>query len=107
MRFIMIVALLPALGACEAIAGAEGATTVVTGKTMSDHFISVVSGKHCSSIRANNGQNFCEEDDIPSPQNVYCYPTLGSVTCYDRPDPHKGRYRMMGDNDTSLPQQKY
>lgn len=107
MRFLMAVVSLLALSACEAILGAEGVTTLATGKTMSDHVVSVVSGKNCSSVRANNGQNFCVEDDVPPPQNIYCYPTLGSVTCYDRPDPHKGRYRTLGDNDTSLSHQKY
>jgi hypothetical protein len=33
---------------------------------------------------------------------VYCYRTLGKVTCYDRPDPHKGRHRRVGNNDHNL-----
>jgi hypothetical protein len=37
---------------------------------------------------------YCEEDEVTIKQNLFCYKTLASVTCYDRPDPNPGRRRV-------------
>lgn len=106
MRFLAVIIPLMLLNACSSIGAAEFATTAATGKPLSDHVFSAVSGKNCSTIRKNTGQNYCAEDDIPPPPNLYCYRTIGNVTCYEKPDPHKGRYSKVGENSTSLPVEK-
>ena len=65
----------------------DGMTVVTTGKTVSDHVISYASGKNCSTIRRQIGQNFCEEDDLSEPEEIFCYNTLGNVNCFLKPQP--------------------
>ena len=72
--------------------GIEGATVVGTGKTISDHIISLATGKNCSTVRKNTGKHYCEEDEVTTPDEVFCYNTLGDVTCYASPAPH-GEYQ--------------
>ncbi len=103
MRSFVVIAFLILLASCEAVLGVESVSTMATGKPLSDHVISAVSGKDCSTVRTQTGQNYCVEDDIPPRQNIFCYRTLGKVTCYDKPDPYKGRHQLLGDNSTSLP----
>lgn len=91
------------VGACEPIGLVEGASTILTDKTFTDHIVSWSSGKNCSTVRYNLGQTYCEEDEPNPTPNVYCYRTLGDVTCYDRPDPYDGRQRKIGDNDHNFP----
>lgn len=86
------------LGACSAIDGAqsiapqaaliEGGTVVGTGKTIGDHLISFGTGKNCSTVRKQLGKTYCEEDELGHVDEVYCYRTLGKVTCYAEPSPH-------------------
>lgn len=77
-------------------------TVMGTDKTIVDHVVSVSSGKNCSSVRLEKGDYYCEEDEPKIVQNIYCYRTLASVTCYDRADPHSGRYQKIGQNDHNL-----
>lgn len=74
-------------------------TVMGTDKTVVDHLVSASSGKNCSSIRLEKGEYYCEEDEPKVTQNIYCYKTLASVTCYDRADPHQGRYQKVDQND--------
>ncbi len=94
------------LSACTAlvppIAAVEGITAVGTGKPLSDHIVSYASGKNCSIVRSSTGRSYCEEDELnPSPK-VWCYRSLGSVDCYDRPDPYNGNQRQLGDNSHNV-----
>lgn len=92
------------LGGCGIIA-IEGATVVATDKTASDHLVSWMSGKDCSVVRSEQGLEYCVEDQPPEPEpRVYCYRTLGSVSCYDRPDPRRSSDELMGQNDHNLGQ---
>jgi hypothetical protein len=68
--------------------GVEGVTVIGTGKTISDHVVSFTSGKNCSTVRKNTGRHYCEEDEVTTPEEVYCYNTLGNVSCYAQPAPH-------------------
>jgi hypothetical protein len=78
------------------VAQIEGASVVVTQKPLSDHIVSFFSGKNCSTIRREKGLTYCEEDEMQSGSpRVYCYRALGGVTCYDRPDPYEGQYKML------------
>ncbi len=97
MRFIALSAFVVVLGGCSAIPGfaqVQGAFVVGTEKTIEDHVISLTSGKNCSSIRREKGLTYCEEDEPVIKQNIFCYKTLATVTCYDRPDPNPGRQRV-------------
>ncbi len=97
MRLIALSAILIVLGGCSLIPGVaqvQGAFVVGTDKTIEDHVISISSGKNCSSVRREKGLTYCEEDEPVIKQDIYCYKTLATVTCYDRPDPNHGRQRV-------------
>ena len=66
----------------------DGATVMATDKTIGDHVISFATGKNCSTIRKNLGKTYCEEDEVGHIDEVYCYKTIGAVTCYAQPSPH-------------------
>ncbi len=107
MRIAIAVIGLLVLGACTPLtmpqaATAEAISAVGTGKTLSDHVISLVSGKNCRGVRVKQGLTYCEEDELIPKPDIYCYRTLARVTCYDRPDPYKGRYRIVGDNEHNM-----
>ena len=76
--------------------GVDGASVLSTGKTISDHIVSFATGKNCSTVRTNIGQHYCEEDEVAVPDEVYCYNTLGDVSCYALPAPHGENYRHLG-----------
>lgn len=101
MRLLPLVLACALLGACSlvpAVAPLEAVSTITTEKTASDHIVSFTSGKNCSSIRREQGLTYCVEDEAkPAPQNAWCYPTLGTVTCYDHPDPFNGRQKRLGE----------
>lgn len=68
--------------------GADVVSLANTRKTMADHVMSMVSGKDCSTLRAQDGEDYCTERVKWRPreiQQVYCYRSLGAPTCYDRP----------------------
>ncbi len=106
MRIIVAVLAVSAIGLVQAcsvvppISMVEGAFVVGGDKTIADHVISLNSGKNCSFIRKERGLTYCEEDQVTIQPNVYCYKTLGEVTCYDRPDP---RYQKLGVNEHNKP----
>jgi len=102
MRLVPVFAALLALGACAyapPIAAVEGSMAVVTGKPLSDYVVSIASGKKCSTVRTNSGRTYCEEDEINATPKVWCYRTIGRVSCYDRPDPYDGNQRKIGVNN--------
>lgn len=75
--------------------GAAMVSFVGTDKTVVDHVASAASGKDCSVLYTNNGGDYCrpeidaEAEAIRRAENqLYCYNTLGEVTCYDSPDPY-------------------
>ena len=76
--------------------GIAGAAVLSTGKTISDHIVSFSTGKNCSTVRKNIGQHYCEEDEVENLDEVFCYNTLGNVTCYASPAPHGETQRHLG-----------
>jgi len=101
MRYVLTLLLLPILAGCEAWGyyGAVEATSVaVTKKTLGDHVVSLASGKNCSTVRQQNDLSYCVEDERQPVHELWCYPTLGDVTCYDRPDPRREPYDRVGIN---------
>jgi len=100
MRAIFILSGLLLFSACSMIppvAAVEGVTAVATGKPLSDHILSISSGKHCSIVRSNEGRSYCEEDEVNPTPDIWCYKTLGNVSCYDRPNPYHGHQRRTGE----------
>ena len=102
MRIPAAIALILLLAACTSWAVVDGITVMGTDKTLEDHVVSLASGKNCSTVRTERGLSYCAEDEVVPLAPVFCYRTLGEITCYDRPDPHKGRYGRVGDNDHNL-----
>ncbi|MHA1599093.1 MAG: hypothetical protein ACTSV1_10255 [Alphaproteobacteria bacterium] len=84
------------------VAAVEGSTAVITGKPLSDYLVSYASGKNCSTSRTNAGLTYCEEDEVNAAPKVWCYRTIGRVSCYDRPDPLNGNQRKVGVNDHNV-----
>lgn len=102
MRVLISLISLLALASCSAVPGVaqvEAASVLGTDKTFTDNLISHFSGKNCSILRANQGLTYCEEDEVLPKPEVYCYKTIGRVTCYDRPDPYQSRVPKVGEND--------
>ena len=95
-RAALLLAVALPLAACDSLFMVEGGTAVVTGKRLSDQAISLASGKNCSVNRISQGLTYCVEDEAVPAQNLYCYRTLGEVSCYNRPD---DRQQKLGEND--------
>lgn len=85
----------PMLGGCVTapFAAAAGATTafVHEDKLPTDYIAEAVTGEDCSYVRRlEDGGPLCRSHDygqvIEKP--VYCYRSLGNVTCYERPNPY-------------------
>jgi hypothetical protein len=109
MRIVVVITMLLIVSACNSVpslAIIDGASVVSTEKTVADHAISIYTGKNCSTIRTEMGLTYCEEDEVVPAPEVYCYHTLGKITCYDKPDPHKGRHQRVGDNDHNMVKKK-
>ena len=77
-------------------------SVVTTDKTFGDHAVSLATGDDCSTVAYSQGRKYCVDDSqaltaadtaIYGPSGHYgeigpfCYRTLGSVTCYNHPDP--------------------
>jgi hypothetical protein len=105
MRLAILIAGLMLLAGCAVFPPAaivNGASLVGSEKTVGDHIMSYVSGKDCSTVRSNLGRTYCVEDEPNPIPRVFCYPTIGKVTCYDRPDPRRQPYEKVGRNDHNL-----
>ena len=106
MRTMIVVLCLLALPACSLIpplVAIEGGSVIISDKTATDHFASYASGKDCSSVRSELGKTYCKEDESEYTPTVYCYRTLGDITCYNLADPYNTKARIVGDNDHNLP----
>ncbi len=106
MRSLVICLSLSLLGGCAngiipGFSQAEAVSVIGTKKTITDNIYSFYYGKNCSSLRTNRGLTYCEEDEVLPKAEIYCYKTLGRVTCYDRPDPYRsqGTHQKVGEND--------
>mgnify|MGYP001189926364 FL=1 len=84
------------------VAQIEVLTLMGTDKTIMDHVISLSSGKNCSAVNIEKGQYYCAEDEPVINQNIFCYNTLGSPTCYKRPDPYRAKHEKLGQNEHNL-----
>ncbi|MGB0681803.1 MAG: hypothetical protein ACPGOV_03815 [Magnetovibrionaceae bacterium] len=93
MRLLVISMALVALAACVPLA--SGTTIVATDKTIVDHVVSLASRKDCSIVRVEKDLTYCKEDEIDPNPKMFCYQTLGTVTCYSEED---SRYQKVDSN---------
>lgn len=66
----------------------DGASVINTQKTLDDHLVSWITGSDCSTVRASTGDRYCIDPPEAVPvvvRTAYCYKSLASVDCYDRP----------------------
>lgn len=76
---------------------AEVVSLVATGKTASDNVMSLATGKDCSTIRAKDEGRYCVAKNPPIERpDVYCYRSLGQVSCYREPDPYQDGAQAIG-----------
>ena len=121
-RLIALFAALAALSAC-AFVGRDGIETklshvgdaniflnlevlsvINTKKTMGDHIATWITGKDCSSVRAEREGVWCVDWPGPPPprQQVYCYASLARPSCYSQPY-NQGNDRLIGFVPAPLP----
>ncbi len=97
-RVFVICGALLGLTACGADIGlvllaTSTASFIHTDKTVVDHAVGFSTDRDCSILYAANDQSYCKPSVPIEPaqvaymsQALYCYRTLGGVSCYDRPD---------------------
>ncbi len=97
-RVFVICASLLGLSACGgdvglAMLAASTATFIHTDKTVMDHAVGLSTDRDCSILYLARDQDYCKPQEPIEPgqvaymsQALYCYRTLGGVSCYDRPD---------------------
>ena len=97
-RVFVICASLLGLSACGgdvglAMLAASTATFIHTDKTVMDHAVGLSTDRDCSVLYLARDQDYCKPQVPIEPgqvaymsQALYCYRTLGGVSCYDRPD---------------------
>ena len=94
---MMLLGMLFAGAACDpattlVVAGANVISIIDTDKTLTDHAASWVTGEDRSTREALDGRPYCREEYIPlepaaAEAEVYCYRSIGSIVCYNEPDP--------------------
>jgi hypothetical protein len=80
-----------------ALMNLEVLSLTVTHKTMFDHLATWVTGRDCSSPRAEREGVYCVDFPAPPapPQQEYCYASLGRPTCYVQAY-NEGNDRLLG-----------
>jgi len=75
------------------------ASVVATDKTVPDHVVSLVTGHDCSMVRYSAGGYYCVQPlpaNAPVETRLYCYRSIGNITCYDKEIPGEGS-RLVSD----------
>lgn len=96
-RSILFGVMLLALAACGSssflVLSSSVANFIQTDKMPTDYVAEWASGKECRALVAmKDGGPLCRKSFDPPrvyEKPVYCYRTLGSITCYDEPDPYR------------------
>jgi hypothetical protein len=88
MRILVLLPLLGLTGCYGAAAyGALEATSVATfGRGVADLGVSAITGKDCSVVRLNKGQNYCAPRERMPDAPPFCTATLGTVQCWANPE---------------------
>lgn len=71
------------------LGGASVVTAADTGKTLSDHAMSYLTGQECTYRNTLKGIAWCQPipADTPEPDDNVCYQSLASITCYTAENP--------------------
>ena len=93
---LAVLAALVLLGGCTpaqvgTLAGLSVVSYMETDKFLSDHLVSQLTGKDCAAANALDTGRMCKDPDSAvyvAEAPVYCYRTLGEITCYPTPDPY-------------------
>ena len=96
-RGLLFGIMLLALAACGSssflVLSSSVANFIQTDKLPPDYIAEWASGKECRTLVAMKDRGpLCRksfEDPRVYEKPVYCYRTLGSITCYDEPDPYR------------------
>lgn len=82
----------------------EVLSVVNTKKTMGDHVATWITGKDCSTVRAQREGVWCVDwpSPPPPPQQVYCYASLAKPSCFSQPY-NEGNDRLIGFVPAPLP----
>lgn len=85
----------PGIGAT--LMNLEVLSVINTKKTLTDHVATWITGKDCSTIRAQREGAWCVDWPNPPapPQQVYCYSSLARPSCYAQPY-NQGNDRLIG-----------
>ena len=90
--------------------GASVATFIHTDKTVMDHAVGLSTERDCSILYLAQDQDYCKPQVPIEPgqvaymsQALYCYRTLGGVSCYDRPDYTASSQTRIVFGDTLIP----
>jgi hypothetical protein len=80
-----------------ALANLEVISVMTTKKTIGDHLATWVTGKDCSTVRAEREGAWCVDWPSPPapPTQVYCYASLARPSCYSQPY-NEGNDRLIG-----------
>ena len=75
----------------------EVLSVINTKKTLTDHVATWITGKDCSTIRAQREGAWCVDWPNPPapPHQVYCYSSLARPSCYAQPY-NEGNDRLIG-----------
>lgn len=82
-----------------ALLGASAVSFATTDKFLGDHAVSYATGEDCSALQFEQTGEYCrspqeiaaeraeeEERRLAASPPMYCYRTLGEITCYAEPD---------------------
>ena len=85
----------PGIGAT--LVNLEVLSVINTKKTLGDHVATWITGKDCSTIRAQREGAWCVDWPAPPapPAQVYCYASLARPRCYSQPY-NEGNDRLIG-----------
>ncbi|CAA7619802.1 hypothetical protein [Magnetospirillum sp. UT-4] len=85
------------VGDMHLLANLEVLSVINTKKTMGDHLATWITGKDCSTIRAQREGAWCVDWPSPPapPQQVYCYASLAKPSCFAQPY-NEGNDRLIG-----------
>ncbi len=114
-RVFFICASLLGLSACGGevglvMLGGSLATLIHTDKTVIDHAVGLSTDRDCSVLYLARDEPYCKPPVPIEPGQVaymagalYCYRTLGGVSCYDRPDYTASSQTRIVFSDTVIP----
>ncbi len=97
-RLFLICTILLGLSGCGGNAsllllGGSLSSLTYSKKTLVDHAVSNYTEKNCSILHTARNEPYCQAPELSEREKVaymastmYCYRTLGGVSCYDRPD---------------------